>query len=126
MASCIIDESHGVATHHLRCQACFNKLRRTDLAYQVREQDRKYKANYNLSRDDVQALKASNHYLCAICRIPEELTARGLVVDHNHLDGKVRRAICDPCNLGLAHFMESTTTLQAAISYLTTELADVA
>lgn len=120
MASmCIIDGLHGPATHHLRCQACYNALRRTDLAYQVREQNRKYVANYNLTRDEVQALKAEQHYLCALCGIPEELTARGLVLDHNHSTGIHRRTLCDSCNLGLAHFMESPTTLQAAIAYLT-------
>lgn len=115
---CIIDPLHGGATHHERCQACYNRLRRTDLAYLVREQNRKYLSNYGLTRDEVQELKASQHYRCALCGVPEELTERGLVIEHDHKTGLIRGASCSSCNLGLAHFTENPATLRAAIKYL--------
>lgn len=118
MTWCIIDPDHGVATHHERCQACFNRLRRTDPAYQVSEQNRRYVAAYGLTRDEVHNLKARTHFRCSLCGIPEEQTPRGLVVDHEHESGRVRGALCDRCNLGVAHFTEDPRLLAAAIDYL--------
>jgi hypothetical protein len=51
------------------------------------------------------------------CWICEEFVDR-LVIDHDHKDGRIRRAICDPCNRGLGCFKDSTTALLRAFEYL--------
>lgn len=50
---------------------------------------------------------------CLICNCDEKL-----VVDHNHVTGKVRGMLCNHCNRGLGHFRDNLDTLQKAIEYL--------
>lgn len=52
---------------------------------------------------------------CAICK-----KARKLVVDHDHLTGRVRGLLCKGCNTALGVFGDSTVGLRQAIAYLET------
>lgn len=62
--------------------------------------------------EDLIALKTSQTK-CLICNSDEKL-----VVDHNHISGKVRGMLCNHCNRGLGHFRDNPDTLQKAIDYL--------
>lgn len=50
---------------------------------------------------------------CYLCN-----TARKLVVDHNHLNGKVRHLLCDLCNRGLGYFKDNPEVLRSAATYV--------
>lgn len=50
---------------------------------------------------------------CVICGSEEPL-----VVDHDHVTGKVRGMLCNHCNRGLGHFRDSPMLLEFAAQYL--------
>jgi len=57
-------------------------------------------------------LKATTHE-CVICGDETKL-----VVDHDHVTGKVRGMLCNHCNRGLGHFRDDPTLLEFAAQYL--------
>ena len=50
---------------------------------------------------------------CVICGSKERL-----VVDHDHVTGKVRGMLCNHCNRGLGHFRDDPMLLEFAAQYL--------
>ena len=57
-------------------------------------------------------------YSCAICNIHQSNTKTSLFVDHDHLTGKIRGLLCDPCNRGIGAFEDSYIRCENAIVYL--------
>ena len=57
-------------------------------------------------------LKNTTHE-CVICGSQEPL-----VVDHDHVSGKVRGMLCNHCNRGLGHFRDDPMLLEFAAQYL--------
>lgn len=59
---------------------------------ELREYERrnKYKSRYGITYEECEALKAKG---CALCGTHERLC-----IDHDHATGKVRAALCLPCN----------------------------
>lgn len=73
--------------------------------------DRKYK----LTRNDWNAMLASQNNQCGICKISfGEIKP---CVDHSHLTGKIRGLLCRNCNLDL-QVIEKTEFVLKAQSYL--------
>lgn len=52
---------------------------------------------------------------CAICG---EVPSKRLVVDHDHRTGKIRKLLCDYCNIGLGHVKDNIEILENMIEYL--------
>jgi hypothetical protein len=65
-----------------------------------------------ISDEALAALKATTHE-CVICG-----SAEPLVVDHDHVTGKVRGMLCGHCNRGLGHFRDDPQLLEFAAQYL--------
>ena len=65
-----------------------------------------------ISDEGLKQLKASTKE-CVICGSLEKL-----VVDHDHVSGKVRGMLCNHCNRGLGHFRDDPTLLEFAAQYL--------
>jgi len=87
-----------------------------------REKFSKIRINYNLSKEQYEALYDSQSGSCAICGATENL-----VVDHDHACcpaaakscGKcVRGLLCGNCNNGLGRFNDNVDSLQKAAEYL--------
>ena len=53
---------------------------------------------------------------CAVCDVV--LGEHNRVHDHDHGTGQWREFLCNNCNLGLGHFMDSELNLLAAVAYL--------
>jgi hypothetical protein len=70
---------------------------------------------YGLTPTGVSDLLRESDGLCAICA--EEPAVH---IDHNHLTGEVRGALCRGCNQGLGHLKDDPEILRAAIEYLAT------
>lgn len=73
---------------------------------------------YHISLEEYSAREAAQHGLCLICGRPPHGRVKLLVVDHNHLTGKVRGLLCSECNTALGLFYDDPKTMQAAINYL--------
>lgn len=65
-----------------------------------------------ISDEALAEIKATTHE-CVICGDKTKL-----VVDHDHVTGKVRGMLCGHCNLGLGHFRDDPTLLEFAAQYL--------
>lgn len=76
---------------------------------------------YGISLDDYNRMYARQRRRCAICRRPERRRLRGriapLVVDHDHVTGRVRGLLCHRCNTALG-YVEQRLWLRKAQAYL--------
>jgi hypothetical protein len=65
-----------------------------------------------ISDELLKEIKETTHE-CVICGDEENL-----VVDHDHVTGKVRGILCNHCNRGLGHFRDSPILLEFAAQYI--------
>jgi len=73
---------------------------------------------YGIDLDQFNLMRECQQYRCAICGQGEESLTKGLVIDHCHKTGKVRKLLCTTCNTALGMFKENTMILQTAVEYL--------
>lgn len=73
---------------------------------------------FGVTQEQYDAMLSAQDFKCAICRTDDPGQNRGWRVDHCHTTGTVRGLLCNGCNVGLGHFKDDTTALQAAIEYL--------
>jgi hypothetical protein len=85
------------------CRSCRSELGR-------REHLRR---NYDLTEEQVGAMRESQGGLCAICR-----AAPAVHVDHDHATGTVRGMLCFPCNAAIGHLRDDPDTVRRAAAYL--------
>jgi hypothetical protein len=69
-------------------------------AAKARDRRARLKAKYGVSESQVDAMRTAQHGACAIC---EKATTR-LMVDHDHVTGKVRALLCQTCNTFLGWY----------------------
>lgn len=94
------------------CHAC-------DVVYRAKWRERnpgrtkRYvkKSVYGLSGEQYDALEAID--ACENCGSTERL-----VIDHNHVTGKVRGKLCHGCNVALGMARDDIATLEGLINYL--------
>lgn len=86
---------------------------------EVRERKRyityknRIKRLFGMSLDDYAAVFKEQGGRCKICPETDKL-----VIDHDHVTGKVRGILCRKCNHGLGCFRDNTDYLKGAIDYL--------
>lgn len=104
-----------------RCKDCRTQthkkwvgLQKLSSAYSDRVKDNNLKRGYGLSLVEWKQMLESQNGVCAVCRLP----MTQVNVDHDHLTGKVRGLLCQPCNNGLGCFKDSVSSLSSAIHYL--------
>jgi hypothetical protein len=73
---------------------------------------------YGITLDEYNSLREQQSYKCALCGKHEDENHQGLVVDHSHVTGKVRKLLCTSCNVGLGMFQDSPELLEKAAEYL--------
>lgn len=82
---------------------------------------RRLRRCYGLSRQDYEALLASQGGACAICTRPP---GDPLVVDRARVTGVVRGLLCRRCKAAITCFNEDPRLLSLAIAYRKRALAD--
>lgn len=100
------------------CKECWNKssldyysLNKTEI--NEKRKDYHFRSNYGLSREDVERMKDEQNGLCAICK-----EFQPLVVDHDHVSGKVRKLLCNRCNLAVGYLRDNPGWAEKAAAYL--------
>lgn len=58
------------------------------------------------------------NYACAICHRELPELEHGLVVDHDHVTGKVRALLCGNCNTALGLLGDDVARIQRAAEYV--------
>lgn len=77
---------------------------------------RKRRYKYWLEEEVYQEILEAQGNACGICR--GDGGTRGLVVDHEHVSGRVRGILCHPCNTALGLLNDSPQALRRAIVWL--------
>lgn len=73
----------------------------------------RWERKFNFTWEDYERLFSEQEGRCAICR---KNPAKD--VDHDHVSGKVRALLCNPCNKGLGCFRENPSFLREAARYV--------
>lgn len=96
------------------CKPCHNRRNR-ETVRRLHGNTRHYhlQQRYGISEAQLEAMKASQGGLCAICG-----TNPAVHVDHDHETGRVRAILCESCNGFLGAFADDRKLLEAAIQYL--------
>lgn len=72
---------------------------------------------YGVTGDQYRAALAAQNGKCWICGFTPD-PDKDLSVDHDHLTGRFRGLLCNPCNLGLGNFRDNRDALSMAAKYL--------
>lgn len=73
---------------------------------------------YGITKDEYEAMLASQDGRCAICRADEPGGKGGWHVDHCHNTKVIRGLLCHHCNIGVGQFKDDPARLRAAADYL--------
>ena len=87
--------------------------------YQERKliyKDRKLRYKHKISLKEFECLLIGQDHKCTICGKP--LIDKTTVIDHDHLNGKIRGILCRLCNTGLGFFFDDPWILNKGIEYL--------
>jgi len=76
------------------------------------------KAKYGITSKQYEELFKNQGYCCAVCGRKESKGYGKMPVDHNHVTGKVRGILCQPCNVTLGKVEEKEEILLSLIKYL--------
>jgi hypothetical protein len=74
------------------------------------------KEKYGISTEDYDRMYAEQNGVCYICN--KEHLRRPLNVDHCHKTGKIRKLLCDKCNMALGLIDDSIELLDKLKQYL--------
>ena len=85
----------------------------------ISNRNTKLKQAYGLTHEQVEEMKRLQDYKCYVCNKHEsEAGSKGLVVDHNHTTGKIRKLLCSPCNTALGLLNEDVGIFTSLIKYV--------
>lgn len=77
------------------------------------------KKNYNITLDDYNKMLLEQDGKCWTCsKDVEEERNKVLCVDHDHLTGKVRKLLCNKCNIAIGLLKEDTKIIENVLNYI--------
>lgn len=88
----------------------------------IRRKAQRRLAWYGMDQAAFDLLRGKQKGVCVICLMPPEkrsVEKPDLHIDHDHLTGRIRGLLCNPCNRGLGFMMDSQFVLQRAADYIT-------
>jgi len=101
-----------------RCKVRFTEFKRREThSVPTPDQRRKDKLRqkYGITQSEYLEMFNGQNGLCAICLKP---SSKKLLVDHNHMTGKVRGLLCRPCNFSLGFLRDNYLSALRAAMYL--------
>lgn len=93
------------------------KMKAHDVSKSAMIKDRDLRRKYGISKHDFDIILANQGGCCAICGV-KKYCGNGWVVDHDHVNGRVRGILCSNCNSVLGFSKDSPRILNKAIEYL--------
>lgn len=69
---------------------------------------------YGITLDQYHAKAESQDFACGICKKDDNV----LVIDHDHVTGRFRGLLCNPCNKALGFLRDSHMNIVNAAAYL--------
>lgn len=78
--------------------------------------DIRLRESYGIGIDDYEKMLEQQSGMCAICSRPPG--KKGLVVDHDHVTGRVRKLLCGLCNTALGLLRDDPALLETAAAYI--------
>lgn len=98
--------------------------RRTATEKEAAQREWRFQRQYGISYAEYEAMAATQKGRCALCgEVPKRRRTRkngipwaGLVVDHDHGDGRVRGLLCMGCNIAVGRV--DKVGLHVVVSYL--------
>jgi hypothetical protein len=77
---------------------------------------------YNMTPDELRRLTAEQNNRCATCGAEPDpngiKAAARLHVDHDHITGRLRKLLCNRCNLGVGYFRDDPALLRVMADYI--------
>lgn len=84
--------------------------------FKLNQERYRLRKRYKTTPDFVKKLAEMQDGKCAICGCSPH--GKPLVVDHDHITGKIRGLLCHSCNVAIGHVRENVETLYSMIAYL--------
>lgn len=114
LAAAMSRQSSRPSGVHAWCKQCMSKRKRERKDTRAQRTKWNLRARYSLSPEQVDAMRAQQGGVCAIC----SGVMHRECVDHDHATGKVRGLLCHSCNVKL-HALDKWPQREAAVAYLT-------
>ena len=80
--------------------------------------DTTLRRKYKISLIEYNEMMILQDNSCYICKLKQEHFKKMLYVDHCHNSGKVRKLLCETCNLTIGKVKENTEILRNLIKYI--------
>lgn len=113
---------HDINRPNRRCKLCVYASNRRNYNHD-KERWRKLQYKFGQSiKSQYDILLAQQGGTCALCHQspkPDKRNRGVLVIDHDHVTGKVRGLLCGTCNRAIGLLQDNPTILTRAIQYLT-------
>lgn len=81
------------------------------------EKNRHLINKYGITYDQKNQMVIDQGGLCASCKQPLGIKPQNICVDHDHDTGKVRKILCNSCNLALGYMRESPVLVSGLLEY---------
>ena len=76
------------------------------------------KKKYGINIEQYNEIFKNQGYVCAICGSDKPRGYGRMCVDHNHLTGKIRGILCQPCNTSIGKMMENPNLIRKLALYV--------
>jgi protein-arginine kinase activator protein McsA len=99
------------------CKKTFYYNNHQNEKYFLKKQNWKLKNRYGITIEEKENMRTSQGDKCAICN-NEFKSTEDTCVDHDHKTNKVRKLLCNNCNVGIGSFHDNPNLLISASQYL--------
>lgn len=108
--------------NHVRCKICIdNSIKDKQKQYRFNNKDKmqKYyiKRKYGISFEQKNQMIIDQNGQCASCGDILGINPRNICLDHNHINGKIRKILCKKCNAALGFMEENVEKILKLAEY---------